>query len=117
MRAKKKFLLDPIKQNLVKRLSNTNIRFRRTLLRVLLVLVGLFLLNSFFSGNYGFIRMARLHVQKNRLIKENQRLLVDLVDADLAKKRLSSDLRHIEYIARSRYYFSRPNEIIYRFTQ
>jgi len=112
---KKKSLLEPIKQNLVGRLSNTDVRFRRKMLRILIVLVGIFLLYSFFSGSYGFIRIAKLHIQKKQLKEQNHMLLVKLVDAEMTRKRLQTDLRYIEYIARSQHYMSRPGEVIYRF--
>nr|MBN2277659.1 septum formation initiator family protein [candidate division Zixibacteria bacterium] len=114
---RKKSLLDPIKQNLVERLSNTDVRIRRKMLRVLVVLVGLFLFYCFFSGSYGFIRIAKLHLQKSQLEERNHQLLVNLVDAELTRNRLHTDMKYIEHIARSRHYFSRPGEVIYRFKQ
>ena len=114
-RGKKKSFLQPIRQNLAKRLSNTDARFRRKLLRALVVFVGLFFIYSFFSGDYGFIRITRLHFEKSRLNRENHRLLVKLIDAELTQKRLIGDLNYIEYIARTRHYLSRPGEVIYRF--
>lgn len=114
MRSKRKSLLEPIKQNLVKRLSNTDARLRRHLLRALPIVIGLFLMFAFFSGDFGFVRIAKLHIQKNRLEKENHRLLVNLIDAETTIKRLETDKTFIEYIARTRHYFSRPGEVIYR---
>ncbi len=113
-RGKKKSLLKPIRQNLVKRLSNTDARFRRKVLRGLIIFVGLFLIYSFFSGTFGFVRIAKLHMQKNHLQKENHRLLVKLVTAESIQKRLQSDLSYIEYIARTRHHLSRAGEVIYR---
>jgi len=83
-------------------------------LRTLVVIVGLFLIYAFFSGPYGFIRIAKLHIQKRDLVRENNRLLVELVDAELIQKRLKNDMNYIEYIARTRHYYSRPGEVIYR---
>lgn len=115
MPRKKKSLLEPLKQNLVKRLSNTDARLRRRLLRGLIVFIGLFLIYSFFSGTYGFLRIAKLHLEKRQLAKENHLLLVRLVDAELTQKRLQSDMNYIEYIARTKHFFSRPGETVYRF--
>jgi len=113
-RKKKKSLIQPIKQNIAKRLSNTDIRIRRKALLGLVVFVGVFLLYSFFSGSYGFVHIAQLHAKKSHLEKENHQLLAQLVDAELISKRLLSDMDYIEYIARTRHYFSRPGEVIYR---
>ena len=74
-RSKRKTLLEPIKQNLAKRLSNTDARLRRSLLRALPIVVGLFLVFAFFSGDFGFIRIAKLHFEKRHLETENQRLM------------------------------------------
>ena len=114
---KHKSLLEPLKQNVVKRLSNTDARARRKILLGLIVFIGLFLLYSFFSGNYGFVRIAKLHVQKHRLAEQNHYLLVKLVDAELTAKRLQHDMTFIEYVARTKHYFSKPGEVIYRFKQ
>jgi cell division protein FtsB len=111
---RKSSFLEPIKQNFKKRLSNTDKRIRRMALRTLVVIVGLFLIYAFFSGPYGFIRIAKLQIQKRDLIKENNKLLVELVDSELIRKRLSNDMKYIEYIARTRHFYSRPGEVIYR---
>jgi len=110
----RKSLIEPIRQNIAKRLSNTDIRVRRKALLGLVVFVGLFLLYSFFSGSYGFVHIAQLHAKQNHLEKENHQLLAYLVDAEITKKRLLSDMNYIEYIARTKHYFSRPGEVIYR---
>lgn len=106
--------MEPIRQNLVQRLSNTDARLRRKVLRGLVIFVGLFLIYSFFSGTFGFIRIAKLHIEKNNLQKENHRLVVKLVTAETIRERLQSDMNYIEYIARTRHHLSRPGEIIYR---
>ena len=114
MRLNKKTLLDPLKQNIVKRLSDTNIRVRRKLLLGLIAFIGLFLLYSFFSGSYGFVRIAQLHMKERQLKHDNHQLLVRLVDSEMTRKRLVDDMNYIEYIARTKHYFSRKGEIVYR---
>ncbi len=111
---KNKSFLAPLTQNLRKRLSNTDVRLRRKALRVLVVIVAIFTVYSFFSGPTGFIRIARLHIQKHRLEQRNKELLADLVDAEYTVKRLNGDMKFIEYVARTRHYFAREGEIIYR---
>ena len=114
-RQKKKSFLEPIKQNFVSRLSNTDARVRRNMLRGLVVLVAFFMFYTFFSGDCGFIRIAKLHLEKNRLEKQNHELVVQLIDAEYTSERLREDFRYIEYIARSKHFFSKPGETIYRF--
>lgn len=116
-RNKSKSVFAPIKQNLVNRLSNTDARARRNLFRIFGAAVLVFLLYAFFSGDCGFIRIAKLHIQKHRLKKANHELLAKLVDAELISKRLQNDLNYIEYIARTKHFLSKPGETIYRFRQ
>lgn len=111
---KNKSFLAPLTQNLRKKLSNTDVRVRRKALHILLVIIVVFTVYSFFSGPTGFIRIARLHIQKNQLERQNHELLADLVDAEYTAKRLKSDMKFIEYIARTRHYFAREGEVIYR---
>jgi len=112
---KKKSLIAPIKQNLVDRLSNAGARHRRYLVRGLVVFVAVFLVWSFFSGDFGFIRIAKEHLKAHNLEKENQEILIKLVDSEQRIERLKTDYQYIEYIARTRHYLSRPGEVIYRF--
>lgn len=111
---KNKSFLAPLTQNLRKKLSNTDVRVRRKALRILLVIIAVFTVYSFFSGPTGFIRIVRLHFQKDQLEQKNLELLADLVDAEYTAKRLKSDMKFIEYIARTSHYFAREGEVIYR---
>jgi len=85
--------------------------------RARLMLVGACLLfaYSIYSGGAGFVQIAKLHMEKSRLEKDNQELMAKLVNIELTRKRLQDDQLFIEYIARTRHYLSRPGEIIYRF--
>jgi cell division protein FtsB len=103
--------------DLVSRLSNTDQQFRRILFRLLVVLVLVFLGYAFFGGTNGFIHIAKLQMKKKELARENQELLVKLIDADITRSRLKNDLNYIEYIARTRHLLSRPGEVIYRFKE
>ena len=111
---KKTSFLQPIKQNLKARLSNTDVRVRRRILHGLILVVGIFMLYSSFAGPYGFVRIAKLHLQKHQLSQRNHELLVNLVDAELTCRRLQNDMNYIEHIARTRHFFARQNEVIYR---
>lgn len=118
MRQKKK-LLDKIKGRISElfpgvKLSN-KLRGRRP--HLILAFAGLLLIYSCFTGATGFVRIAKLHLEKNQLEKENQKLLVKLVDIEITKKRLQNDPKYIEFIARTRHFLSRPGETIYRFKE
>ncbi|SYZ72112.1 hypothetical protein TRIP_C20227 [Candidatus Zixiibacteriota bacterium] len=103
--------------DLLSRLSNSDQKFRRILFRVTAVMVIIFMGYAFFSGTFGFIHIAKLRAHKQDLIDENQRLLVKLIDADIARDRLQHDWYYIEYIARTKHLLSRPGEVIYRFKE
>jgi len=114
IRKKKKSLLSPA-GSLIKRLSDTDIRFRRKALKVSLWAVGLLFLSSLTFGNYSVPRIIKLHLQKQALLEANQDLAIQLMDAERVRELLKSDPAYIEYIARTRYYMVRPNETIYRY--
>lgn len=84
---------------------------------IILAVAGMLLIYSFFTGATGFVRIAKLHLEKNQLQKENQKLLAKLVDVEITKKRLQNDPKYIEFIARTRHFLSRPGETIYRFKE
>jgi cell division protein FtsB len=113
-RKSKKSVFAPFKQNVLNRLSNTDVRMRRNLLKALGAIVCIFLLWTFFSGDYGFIRMAKLHLKKRHLEKANHELLIKLITAEQTSKRLQSDYKYIEYIARTKHHLSKQGETIYR---
>jgi cell division protein FtsB len=116
---RKKRLLDKIKGKFSElfpglKLGN-KLRGRRP--HLILAFAGLVLIYSFFTGATGFVRIAKLHIEKNQLEQENQKLLAKLVDIEITKKRLQNDPKYIEFIARTRHFLSRPGETIYRFKE
>lgn len=113
----KKSFFSPFRQNLVDRLSNGQYRFRRGLSHILIIASGLFLIYAFFGGTYGYLRIIRLQHKAGEIRQENHRLLVKLLNAKIDKYRLESDPNHMEYIARTRHFFARPGEVIYRFKE
>ena len=114
-RIKKKPSLFAPAGNLLKKLSNTDARVRRRVVKIGLWVLGLFFLYSFMSGTYGITRIIRLEIERKQLTEANQQQLVELIDAVRVREMLKSDPNFIEYIARTRYHMAYPNEIIYRF--
>jgi len=118
MRQKKKLLAkskDKISELFPGLKLSNKLRGRRP--HIILAITGIVLIYSFFSGATGFVRIAKLHLEKNRLEKENHQLLAKLVDVEITKKRLKDDPQYIEFIARTRHFLSRPGETIYRFKE
>lgn len=107
-------LLGPLSENLMKRISGTDQRLRRRVLRIGFWSVGIMLAYSSMSGAYGIPRIINLELQKNTYQDANRQLVIELVDALEIRRRLRTDLRYIERIARTRYRMVYPGETIYR---
>ena len=112
---KKRSLFAPLADNFINRLSASDSRFRRKLVKISFWVVGAIFCYTLMSGNYGIPRIIRLEMQKHSLIEANQRLTADLIDAGRIRKLLEKDPSYIEYIARTKYRMVRPNETIYRY--
>lgn len=105
----------PLAENFMRRLSSTDKRLRRKVVKYGFGALGLLFVYSLMSGTYGIPRIVRLELEKRSLIEANRRLTIDLIDAARIKKMLKSDPSYIEYIARTRYRMAYPNETIYRY--
>ncbi|MEW6412011.1 MAG: septum formation initiator family protein [Candidatus Zixiibacteriota bacterium] len=108
-------IFTPLTDNLISRLSNTNQRVRRKVVKYGFWFIGIVFVYSLMSGTYGIPRIIRLELEKKHLLEANHRNLVDLVDASRVKKMLESDESYIETVARTRYRMAYPDEIIYRY--
>lgn len=112
---KKPSLLTPLTENLFQRLSGSDSRLRRTLIRYGFWVIGLMFAWSLVSGTYGIPRIIRLELKRDALIEANRQSTIDLIDADRLRRLLSEDPGYIEQIARTRFHMAQPNEIIYRY--
>ncbi len=106
-------LLAPLTDNLTRRLSNSDARLRRKLVRIGSYLIGFYFFCSLMIGTYSIPRIIRLEMEKNDLTEANQNILVELIDGDRVRRMLSEDRRYIETLARTRYHLVYPNETIY----
>ena len=111
---KKPSLLAPA-GNFIKKLSNTDKRLRRQVLKASLWGLAVLFGYSLMFGTYSVPRIVKLKIQKAALIESNQKLTAELIDAVRVRDMLKSDPGFIEQIARTRYYMVRPDEIIYRY--
>lgn len=105
----------PLKDNLHKRLSGSNQRLRRQVVKYGFWIAGLFLTYSIISSTYGIPRIIKLELEKSSLIEANRRDLVELIDAQHVKNLLKSDHDFIAYLARTKYHMVYPDETIYRY--
>lgn len=108
-------LLAPLTSNFIKRLSNTDKRLRRKVIRYGFWAIGLLFCYSLMSGTYGLPRIIRLEMRKQALIDANRQQLIELVDADRIRRMLKNSPQYIESIARTRYHMVYPGEIIFRY--
>jgi len=101
--------------NFVQKVSNTDIRVRKRIVRWGTWAIVVATIWSLMSGEYGLPRIVRLELTRQSLIEANQMLTAELVDASILRQKLIADPQYIEYIARSRYYMVYPNETLYRY--
>lgn len=106
-------LFGPLAENLTKRLSNADARWRRQAVRIGVGVAAVYFFISLMVGTYSLPRIVRLELEKRSLEQANRQLLVHLIDQDRVRKMLKTDSRLIEHIARTRYHMVRPNETIY----
>ena len=99
----------------MRRLSDTDARLRRKIVRYGLWAFALIFLYSVMVGNYSIPRIIRLQFERSALLEANQMKLAEIVDAEMIRDRLLSDPVYIEMIARTRFYMINPGETIYRY--
>ena len=112
---KSRSFLGPVAEGFIKRVSGSDVRLRRKVIRLGFWVIGVSFIISLFSGTYGIPRIIRLLIERNALVESNLNKTAALVDAVRIRKRLVSDSQFIESIARSRYYMIYPGETIYRY--
>lgn len=106
-------VLAPLAENLTRRFSNADARWRRKVLRIGILIIGAYFVLNLLVGSYSMPRIIRLELERKTLVAANRQLTADLIDKDRLRKMLRSDPLYIEFIARTRYHMVRPNEAIY----
>ncbi len=101
--------------DLLKRLSNSDSRFRRRLLQIGLWGLAVLFAYGLLIGPYSVPRIVRLNLKKQALVETNRNLAADLIDATRVRNMLDNDPVYIEQVARTRYFMVRPNETVYRY--
>lgn len=107
--------LGPLAENFIKRLSSSDARLRRRIVRYGSWIITIIFLLSLVNSTYGIPRIVRLELRKHNLIEGNRDLTIELIDAERIRQMLRSDPLYIEKIARTRYRMVYPGETIYRF--
>ena len=91
-----------------------SVQRKRTVKRILLLLIFIFLAYRFFSGPYGFVQIHSLWKEKKNLEKESKMLDAEIIDLEIEKKRLTDDEFYLEKQARERMGMVKEGEKVYR---
>ncbi len=88
---------------------------KKLFFKIFIVCAFLFVLYSFFSGPYGFLRIYTLFREKENLEFESKVLEARIVDLETKKNLLKNDSFYIEKQARERLGMAKEGEMIYKF--
>lgn len=102
-----------VTRQLMSRLIEHEHGFKRKGIRLAIGLAVVYLIYLFCAGDYGLLRIRRLHDQRDALQAEYREIMAEAVDYSYYLRRIRADPHFVEWLARTRYGFSRPNEIIY----
>jgi len=102
-----------VTRQLISRLVEYEHGFKRKTIRLGIGFAVLYLIYLFCAGDYGLVRIYRLTNQREELKAEYQALIAEAADYSYSLRRLKSDPHFVEWLARTRYGFSRPQETIY----
>lgn len=100
---------------LIGRLAEYEHGFKRKAFRVGVGLIVLYIVYLFCAGDYGLFRIHRLTGQRDLLNRQYRDLISETADCRYQLRRLRTDPHYVEYVARTRYRFSRPDDLIYHF--
>lgn len=112
---KNKSIFAPITENFLSKISSTDSKLKKRLVKLSSFLLILIVGYSLVSGSYGIPRIIKLELTKSSLADSNRRLTAELIDAVKLREMLLYDKEYIEYIARTRYFMVKPKETIYRY--
>lgn len=106
---------DEFNSNFLDRVKEKGKNKKKTIKRILFLLIAAFVAYSFFSGPYGFLTTFSLLKEKKALQMESKRLQAELMDLENKKEKLKSDTLFLEKQARERLGMAKENERIYKF--
>jgi cell division protein FtsB len=102
-----------VTRQLISRLVEHEHGFKRRTIQLVIGLAVLYLVYLFCAGDYGLMRIYRLSHQRDELKTEYLTIVAEAVDYSYGLRRLKNDPHFVEWLARTRYGFSRPSETIY----
>lgn len=102
-----------VTRTLVKKLSEYERGFKRKTIRVILYLGAFYLIYLFCAGDYGLFRIYRLTQQRDTLLSKYQEIVTEAADCSFSLRRMKKDPYFVEWLARTRYGYSRADDVIY----
>jgi len=106
---------DELNSNFFNRVKEKSRNKKKIIKRILFLLIAAFVVYSFFSGPYGFLKIFSLVKEKKALQIESKKLQAELMDLENKKEKLKSDTSFLEKQARERLGMAKENEKIYKF--
>ena len=113
-RRKKKFYR-LLEVDLLDRLKKETVQRKKSIKRFLFLLLAVFVVYSFLSGPYGFLRLVSLFKEKQEVKLEIKELEAEIMDMEQRKERLENDSFYLEKEAREKLGMARKDEKIYKF--
>jgi cell division protein FtsB len=102
-----------VTRKLISRLVEHEYGFKRKSIQLAIYFCALYLVYLFCAGDYGLFRIYRLNQERHDLNENFRAIVAEAADYSYRLRRLKSDPHYVEWLARSRYGFSRPEETIY----
>lgn len=103
-----------VTHQLIRRLADHEHGFRRRTLRLLILGAAVYVGYMFCVGDYGLLRIYRLIQERDAQMMHYYRVTAEATDYAYRLRRLQTDPHFVEWLARTRYGYSRPQETIYR---
>jgi len=113
-RRKKKFYR-LLEVDLLDRLKKETVQRKKSIKRFLFLLLAVFMVYSFLSGPYGFLRLVSLFKEKQEVKLEIKELEAEIMDMEQRKEKLENDSFYLEKEAREKLGMARKDEKIYKF--
>jgi cell division protein FtsB len=114
LKRKKKFYR-LLEVDLVDKLKSKTAQKKKIIKRFLFLLLAVFVVYSFFSGPYGFLRIFSLLKEKKEIKLETKKLEAQIMDMEIRKEKLKNDTLYLEKEAREKLGMARKDEKIYKF--
>ena len=102
-----------VTRQLISRLARRERGLRKKTGRLIFYLSLFYVVYLFCAGDYGLFRIHRLVQQRETLKEDYMAIVAEATDYAYYLRRFKTDPHFVEWLARTRYRYSRSDEIIY----